>query len=473
MQEETTAPENTDDKLDNTKLSGERSGKVSRIFSFTIALLLILSLCSFWLINSYATNSLLRNHTDNLGRTLATQTARQMTEFMLANDMISMNVILSALTQNAAISRVEVINVSEAVIAMSTAQASAPEPLFSLPITLNRLETQYDAQIELANSVAGTVRVTLDLSHIETGMVNSLILNSIAAILLALTSALLINTYFQYLVSFPARLLAFALSNVRKGEIETCPEPKNSNELSTAIRQFNATAEFLAQNTFLNNFGNRQPTDESEQFALESGMEDVILLNIKMSNFHYLASTLSEPSLVSLLNKFYFYAGKVTQLYSGQVTYCSEGEILINFASNSVDQEQGFYAICAGQLLLQLINDIGDIEGKPTGAKFTLAVHSGQAVGGLYSPITQQTNNLTGKTLDICRAICAECPDNGLLISERCYHGAGADTRIDAEEYTVVDDEEHIIAYLCNEPMAEYQSLLERQAMQLVTVYSD
>lgn len=396
-----------------------------------------------------------------------------MTEFLLANDMISMNVILTSLTQNSAITRVEVINVSNAVIAMATASTAGPEPIIPLPFKLSPQLAQYAAPIQLANSVAGTVRLTLDLSHIETGLVNSLVLNIVAAILLALTGALLINTYFQYLVSFPANLLAFALSNIRKGEIEVCPEPKNSNELSTAIRQFNATAEFLAQNTFLSNFGNRAPEVYAESFSFEPGMEDVVLLNIKMSNFQFLASTLNESARVSLLNKFYFYAGKVSQLYSGQVTYCSDGEVLINFAGNSLESEQAFFAICAGQLFLQLVSDIGDVDGKATGAKFQLAVHGGQAVGGLYSPITQQKTNLTGKTLDLCRAICNQCPDNSLLISERCFEQAGAETRVEGKEFTMIDDDELLIAFISSEPMSEFQTLLERQAIQLVSIYSD
>ena len=462
----------TTSKKTNEK-AAKQSSKVSYRFSFTFGLFLVLALCCFWLINSYATQSLQRNYSDNLGQALANQTASQMTEFLLANDMISMNVILTGLTRNSAISRVEVINDSNAVIAMASSQVSGPEPIIPLPFKLTPLSAQYTAPIELANSVAGSVRLTLDLSYIETGLVNSLILNSIATILLAAIGAMLINTYFQYLVTFPANLLAFALSNIRKGEIEVCPEPKNSNELSTAIRQFNATASFLAQNTFLSNFGNRSPEISDETFSFEPGMEDVVLLNIRMSNFQFLASTLNESARVSLLNKFYFYAGKVSQLYSGQVTYCSDGEVLINFAGNAIEAEQAFFAICAGQLFLQLVNDIGDVDSKTTGAKFQLAVHGGQAVGGLYSPITQQKTNLTGKTLDLCRALCLECPDNNLLISERCFEQAGAATRVEGQKFTVVDDEEQILAFLSSEPMSEYQTLLERQAIQLVSIYSE
>ena len=463
-------------EVKNSKSGNEapkKSSKVSSRFSLTFGLFLVLALCCFWLINTYATGSLQRSHSDNLGQTLANQTASQMTEFLLANDMISMNVILTSLAQNSAITRVEVINVSNAVIAMASSPVSGPKPIVPLPFTLNMLSSQYSAPIELANSVAGTVRLTLDLSHIETGLVNSLVLNSIATLLLAAIGALLINTYFQYLITFPANLLAFALSNIRKGEIEVCPEPKNSNELSTAIRQFNATAGFLAQNTFLSNFGNRAPEIGGETFSFEPGMEDVVLLNIKMSNFQFLASTMSESARVSLLNKFYFYAGKVSQLYSGQVTYCSDGEVLVNFAGNAVEAEQAFFAICAGQLFLQLVSDIGDVEGKASGAKFQLAVHGGQAIGGLYSPITQQKTNLTGRTLDLCRALCSDCPDNNLLISQRCFEQAGAANRVEGHEFMVDGEDGQVTAYLSREPMNEFQALLERQAIQLVSIYSE
>ena len=46
---------------------------------------------------------------------------------------------------------------------------------------------------------------------------------------------LLSGIYFQYVVSFPANLLAFALSNIRKGEIDTCP---SRNPIMNSARPF-------------------------------------------------------------------------------------------------------------------------------------------------------------------------------------------------------------------------------------------
>lgn len=430
-------------------------------------------MCVFWLISAYNTQNLLRQQADSLGQTLARQTAVQLTELVLTNDLISMNVVLGGITRDSSIAEVAVLNINSEVIVAAGGTQTAVKTIIPLPITLNALEGIYLAPILLADSVAGYVRLTLDLSYIEVGIVNNFLYIIVASLLLMIVAATLTTTYFQYLISFPINYLAFALSNIRQGKIETCPEPDNNSEISVAIKQFNATAEFLAQNTFLNNFGHRKPEADAQSFKSVPGKQDVTLLNIKMANFHFLASTLSEERLVGLLNKYYFFAGKVSQLYNGHVCFCSDGEIVINFNSVQLEEEQAFYAICTGQLFLYLHGDLCDIDGEHIAAKFRLAVHSGQSVSGLYSPITQDTDNFTGKTLDLTRQICDECPDNTLLISNTCFDHAGAGTRVSAEEYSIVDDEELIITYVSNDPMSDYKLLLERQAIQLATLYSE
>lgn len=464
----------TQSSVEEVSFSAKKNTQISRKFSVAVCLLVLLSMCVFWLISNYHTQNLLRQQADSLGNALVQQTATQLTALVLANDLISMNVFLGGLARNSSISEIAVINIKNEIIAAARTEIDPPSTLIPLPISFNQVQTDYIAPISVADSIAGYVRLSLDLSYIEIGIVNNLLFIVAATLILLLVAATLTTTYFQYLISFPSNLLAFAISNIRKGKIETCPEPENNNELSTAIKQFNATAEFLAQNTFLDNFGHRKPETSSENFTTVHGIQDVTLLSIKMANFHYLASTLNEKSLVNLLNKYYFFVGKVAQLYNGKVTYCVEDEVVINFATEQLEEEQAFYAICSAQLFLQLVGDLNNIEDEHIAAKFKLAVHSGQVVSGLYSPVTQDTNNLTGKTLDMTRQICDESLDNSLLISESCFRHAGAGARIDAEEFSIVDDGDvQIITYLSIAPMSDYKLLLERQAIQLVTLYAD
>lgn len=457
-----------------TAKAESKHSQISRKFTTAVCLLILLAMCVFWLITNYNTQNLLRQQADRLGQTLAQQTAIQITELVLANDLISMNVVLGSITRDSAIAEVRVLSINNEVIASSAGTLAPVNTFIPLPIPLTRLQAQYQSPINLVDSIAGFVQVRLDLSYIEATLVNNLLFIIAATVLLMIMAAALITTSFQYLVSFPANLLAFAISNIRKGEIETCPEPENYTELSAAIRQFNATAEFLAQNTFLDNFGRRRPVDDSQVAKFVPGTQDSTLLCVRIANFHYLASTINETLMVNLLNKFNFLMGKVSQLYNGTVSYCAEGELIIYFSAEQLEEEQAFYAICAGQLMLQLLGDLADVSNERIPVKLKISVHSGQMVSGLYSAITQDTTNLTGKTLDLTRRICDECPDNCLLISEPAFGHAGAGTRVDGEEFSRVDDSGvPLTIYLAQEPMSDYGLLLERQAIQLVTLYAD
>ena len=94
-----------------TTITQSSTKQISRKFTFAISLLLILAMCIFWLISSFNTQNLLRQQADDLGQSLARQTAAQLTELMLANDLISLNVVLGNLTRDSSIAEVSVLNV--------------------------------------------------------------------------------------------------------------------------------------------------------------------------------------------------------------------------------------------------------------------------------------------------------------------------------------------------------------------------
>jgi len=444
--------------------------QLSRKFSFSVCLLIVLSMTIFWLISSYSTQNVLQRQADQLGQTLAQQLATQLTELMLANDLISMNVVLGSLTNNAEIREIAVLNVDNNLVAAASGAGSGLTTIIPLPFSLSGVEADYRAPIRLADSLAGYVQLTLDLSYIETVLVNLLLFYIAATVLLLIVALVMTRSYFQYLVTFPLHTLRFALGNIRKGEIDACPEPEQDNEVSATIRQFNNTAEFLAQNTFLSQLKHRMPNESTEDLTAP-GTQAVTLLCCKLANYQYLSSTLPQELMIKLLNKYYFLAGKVAQLYNGEVCFCAEGELLLNFGKSPVEEEQAFHAICSGQLILILIDAICELDGHQIAAKFKISAHCGQALSGLYSPVTQKTNNLTGTTVDLTRQICNECPDNSVLISEDCFEQAGAGTRVAAEEYIVLDEEYQIVTHLAHAPMSDYAALLQRQAQQLLLLY--
>ncbi len=451
------------EEVESPKKFGANSS-VSRRFTIAIASLVILTMCIFWLISNYHTQNILRQQADTLGQTLAQQSATLVTELVLANDLISMNVVLSQLTRDSVIAEAAVLNIDGDVIAISSANVEPPRSLLPISVSFG----EYVAPISLQNGSAGNVRIRLDMSYIEAGIANNLLFVAAAALLILIVAVSLSMTYFQYLVAFPVRLLNYALQGIRFGEIENCPEPENNNEISRLIRQFNLTAEFLAKYTFINN----RVSNQDEQIGPYSTDDDKFysaILCIRITNFQYLASTHDTNDMVDLLNRYYFLAENVSGLYNGSISYCADGEVIIGFNKEQLEDEQCFYAVCAGQLFLKLLNVVVELPGRsePIDAKFRLAVHSGETTPGLYSPMTKEQNNVNGICLDQVREICKECPDSSLLVSHDAYEQAGGDSRIMGEEFGVVDEEYQLITYLCSNAMSSYRVLLDKQTERL------
>ena len=447
--------------------------QISRKFSLLVCTLLVLTMSVFSLLTTYNSRNILKQQADILGQNLAAQTAVQVTELVLARDLISMNVVLNALVDNSTITEISVVDVNNEIIARALNDESGFTSILPFSISLSSLMKEYTAPISIADSIIGYVRLELDNSYIEGSMIDNLVLIIIATLLLLVVAAAVTSLYYKYLVDFPISLLSFYIGKIRSGEVETCPVPKENNELSAIIRQFNATAEFLAQNTFLKNIGVRQPRSESINTKDKIGLENTTILLITMSNFQYLASTLSDKDLVAMLNKYYFFSGKISQLYNGNVCFCSEDEVLINFSRIEIPEEQAFYAICSAQLFLQLFGEINPKGEDSVKAKFRLAIHSGNSLSTLYSPITQKMDNLSGRTLDMARMISRECPSNSIIVSEPALTSAGAGTRVEAEDFGMVGESEQVNSYIALEPMSEYKFLLQKQTTQLLKLYNE
>ncbi|MBP79926.1 MAG: hypothetical protein CL926_11725 [Deltaproteobacteria bacterium] len=146
--------------------------------------------------------NLLHRQAESLGISLSQQTAIQMTEFVLANDMVSMNVVLASLIRDSGVRELAVLNVDGDIIAVAENTENPLSPIIPIPYTLRDDLKIFRAPILLADSTAGLVRLTLNLNYIEVGMIDNLLLVALATIVLIFVGAALTTTYFRYLIVF-------------------------------------------------------------------------------------------------------------------------------------------------------------------------------------------------------------------------------------------------------------------------------
>ena len=216
--------------------------RIGQKFAFAVTALMVLAMCVFWLVTNQTTENILRKQADSLGNTLARQTAILVTELVLANDMISINVLLNQLTREEAIAQVAVLSIDDRVIAIS---GSSVTPAGDDPLQRSDLFGSYVAPIALQDSLAGYVRVNLDQRYIEQGVTRNFLFMLAALFLLVLAGVSIVVAMSTHLVTFPLRLLTAAMQSTRHAEPAQAPFGERGDEVGVLIRQYNRLLEDL------------------------------------------------------------------------------------------------------------------------------------------------------------------------------------------------------------------------------------
>lgn len=456
------------DKDSSTLTPSTSHMRLGQKFALTTAALLTLAMSVFWLVTNQTTENILRQQSDSLGTTLARQTAILVTELVLANDMVSMNVLLNQLTREPAIAQVAVLSIEDQVIAISGTATST---------TGNELFGSYVAPIALRDSLAGHVRVNLDQRYIEQGVTRNFMFMLAALVLLLLTGVAVVYAMIQHYVSFPLRLLNASIQSVRQAQPEPSPFGERNDEIGSVIRQYNRLIYELEDEE------NRQaifgpeaappPRPHSETLYRRPGSAFVSIVNINISNYRSALHQHEPEETIELLNTYYFYIHKVTKLYNGNIEKCAGDEIIITFGATQADDEHCFHAVCAALLFLQITSTLArelEAQGLPT-LQFKAGLHCGELLTGVLSSLEQNTYTVAGENLALTRQICKEAPLDMLIISEAAYVLAEADARLITEAYEDVVDNtngEFIKTWLVDEAMTKYKSLLDRQVEHLL-----
>ena len=146
---------------------------------FLVALALVIYACVMGLQFKQA----MHEQADALGQSLTTQTATSATELLVANDILSLNVLLGNLVKNPLVAHAAIYSVDNRILA-----EAGQRPRNSL---LGEAEGVYQTKISFQDVAAGQLRISLDMSQFQQPMLISLqSMGILAAILLALALAL-------------------------------------------------------------------------------------------------------------------------------------------------------------------------------------------------------------------------------------------------------------------------------------------
>jgi membrane protein len=434
--------------------------------AFAFSLLFIFLFGVLWLALKLLLDQTLSQQTRTLGDILAKQTADAVTELVLANDLLGLNVVLGQLAREPGISSVTVADVDGRTLATtleSYAEALGP---------------RYEAPVTLQEAVAGRVLVTLDETLLSNPLTRP---HTLFYALMAL--GLLVISWLSWTLSRRHSEAVYGMLDLIEHppatDEELLPAIQPSRELELLQeRLLDLLQRQRALEGQMTSTGLPDP-EELQQLTLRAERRTSSLLLVEATNIHTAIELLHPATLSTLLQEFQFYLRQSARLYRGVVLRVEGHRALVSFDTRHCQDEHAFSALCCGQLFLQLMQRVA-AKHKAANAQsldFSLAVHSGDSY---YSPLwknrkdgkeSPREESVIGKPVDLVAQLLPLCPAGRVLASELSVELAGGSPRFAApaaRELQVGPDKLPLMAYILAPESGNHSDLLARQCLHLI-----
>lgn len=420
-----------------------------KIFLLT-ATLFLLVFSSLWLMVKNELTSTLQAQTDSLGTTLLTRTADSITELVLANDILSLNVVLKQLATNQDILNVTVFNVDNQVIASSGSNFNQEASL---------INASYTAPIALQDSIAGSIRLTLSLESQEQSLGDlQLYFWGISA--LGLVLALAASFSLGQHLGEPLVALAKAVSADNGFSHHEAEDDARSDEVGILLRACKEAFSSQQEPVTTKTTANKTQAADCGKFTL---------LSVKPCDLEALSELYSPQDLDKRLNESMTYLKAACDLYGGDL-HLQHGQALLSFDARQAPHDHSFNAICCAQLFLCVMSELktrGDGQGE--NPAFALGIHSGNVFQSSRS--NSQERAILGKTVELTQHLSGLGTAGRVLLSRTAYSEAGGEGRLGQPVKAglqIPDQGEEFEIYVLDGVGGPYLTLLQRQTLHLL-----
>ncbi|MDC0598274.1 hypothetical protein OAP18_00325 [Gammaproteobacteria bacterium] len=439
--------------------------KVSYKIALCFCSLVLCVLSVFWLIAQSELHKNLQQQADKLGFIIAEQTANSIRELVLANDLLSLNVVLGQLSQNNNIVNIAVFDIDGQLLTSSGPVAA--------PAANQGFDSSYLAPIVLQDTIAGSVQLQLDTSNVESSsqkirLYFSLLL--IFGLIAAITSAFILAAHFTTPL---LDIIEILHSPDEKGIVV---DEKRSDEISALqISCLELLERYKQNNADLRSLsGIRKVVTAGPETNPRANKIMASILVVKVVNINTAIELLHPSTLATLLSEYLFYLTQSGKLYGATLHRVTGESAMLAFDAGTSKEEHSFNAICCAQLFLLLMRKVSLIHRTKNSQalEFKLSIHSGD----IFSAPDESCEigkraMLMGKTIETSYFLCKQSDSGQLLISETTYSQAGGEEKLITEgstEITMPTDNMSFMAYILSPDMNTYTELLNKQSQHIL-----
>lgn len=455
------------------------------------SLISLIGLGALWLIVSSTLNQLVRNQEDTFGTLLVQQTANSSAELILAEDLLSLNVITNKVAEASNVFSVIIFDREGKILAQSgnAAELSLFQNLLLRisespegEITTIREKNIYATPIFIQDVRAGYAVVLLDPSTVTATISQAVRWTAMATLVLILLSILLSAVLGKNLTN-PIRRLMTATTAIRSGNLDYRISENRHDEIGDLIESFNHMAQGLKEKDQLsdtfkkyvpNNVASTLLNDLSRPL-IPTNYVNASVLFIDIVSFTSMSENMTPEAVGKLLNNAYRLILKASSPYHGTVDkFIGDGAMIV-FGAPDQDEDHSFNAICCAQLFLGLVekhNQQQEIDGLPQ-IQFRLGLHCGEMLAGTLGTQERMQYTVVGDTVNLAARLC-HCSDPGkLTVSESVHQQAHGDERIiteDKKSVQVRGKKKEIITYQVNDLCEPYRNQVQFRINQITAL---
>ena len=466
---------------------------IARKVALALAGFVAVTLGILWLILATNLQSLLNSQTETFGNAIAKQSAYAASELVLADDLLSLNVIATKLAEDSNVESASFFDANNKLLAQS-GNAAANDPANNTlllrpsaedtkPTAFNSYSRgdTYVAPVTFQDVLAGYAQITLNKESITSTIRNSIQWMSIATIFILIISFILSFILGRH-ITHPVKLLTQAANAIAGGNLDYRITETRNDEIGRLINSFNSMAQGIKERQQIENtFSQYMAPDIAQnilsnldQPGIPSQYVNASVLFLDIVGFTAMCEDMEPEEVAKLLNEYYYFILKTSTLYNGSVDkFIGDGAMII-FGAIEEDLEHASHAIFCAELLLCLVGKLNTLraqKGLPI-AEFKLGIHCGEMLAGTLGCSEHMQYTVVGNTVNLASRLCNTGQAGKLVISEKVYHASQLGNKLDVEKQvslTVKGKSEPISVYIIDGLKDDYLSLIESQANDLLS----
>lgn len=436
---------------------------------------------------------LLQQQIDAHGRSVAKQLAESVKEPILADDVLTLNVITSNLDSDEKVQGTAVLDNNGNQLARSglvpldgkiehiRARPLAETGTYSFDWQSVDTDGQAQKLVSYIQPVyfqdvrTGYVLITFSSASLDLALSDS-VRAVTAATILMIVLAVIVSILMSKRLSRPIHNLMDASKAIDEGKLNYRIKERRNDEIGELIDSFNSMADGLLRKNQVERAFSRFVSSNVAKQILEN------IDNVELGGKHVMGSVLfadivgytdisehlTPKETAELLNEYFTYIGEATKIYHGTIDKFMGDCAMVVFGITEDDEDHCFNAIACAVLIQRIINTLNTsrIARGQFPVQFRLGINTGEMLAGNMGSTERMEFTVVGDSVNLASRLCTFASPGEIVIHGQIYQLDGISKRILAEQHESIrlrSRREPVPTYLVSDVAEPYRQVMDTQ----------